>query len=108
MLEHDILHLIDTIFHISQKQAQSYQTQLIGRNQCMEEDSSSAIPQLISELDPSCETSERDEFIIEKLKSAVSEMALSRNKLQGENQKLLQELKMYQRQCQVNIHLFFN
>ncbi|KAF6102971.1 deuterosome assembly protein 1 [Phyllostomus discolor] len=83
-----------------QKQAQSYQTQLIGRKQCMEEDSSSAIPQLICELDPSCETSERDEFIIEKLKSAVSEMALSRNKLQDENQKLLQELKMYQRQCQ--------
>ncbi|XP_035884585.1 deuterosome assembly protein 1 isoform X2 [Phyllostomus discolor] len=83
-----------------EKQAQSYQTQLIGRKQCMEEDSSSAIPQLICELDPSCETSERDEFIIEKLKSAVSEMALSRNKLQDENQKLLQELKMYQRQCQ--------
>lgn len=60
------------------------------------------------EPDPSCETNERDEFIIEKLKSAVSEIALSRNKLQDENQKLLQELKMYQRQCQVKIYLFFH
>ncbi|KAM9658223.1 deuterosome assembly protein 1 isoform 2-T2 [Trichechus inunguis] len=82
-----------------EKQAQSYQTQLNGKKQCIE-DNSSEIPQLICESDASCETSERDEFIIEKLKSAVSEIALSRNKLQDENQKLLQELKMYQRQCQ--------
>nr|XP_023501336.1 deuterosome assembly protein 1 isoform X3 [Equus caballus] len=82
-----------------QKQAQSYQTQLNGKKQCIE-DSSSEIPRLMCEPDPSCETNERDEFIIEKLKSAVSEIALSRNKLQDENQKLLQELKMYQRQCQ--------
>ncbi|XP_062951782.1 deuterosome assembly protein 1 [Cynocephalus volans] len=81
-----------------QKQAQSYQTQLNGKTQCLE-DSSSEIPRLICEPDPSCEHNERDEFIIEKLKSAVSEIALSRNKLQDENQKLLQELKMYQRQC---------
>uniref|UniRef100_A0A8C3YCV1 Deuterosome assembly protein 1 n=1 Tax=Catagonus wagneri TaxID=51154 RepID=A0A8C3YCV1_9CETA len=81
-----------------QKQAQSYQTQLNGKQGI--EDSSSEIPRLICEPDPSCETNERDEFIIEKLKSAVSEIALSRNKLQDENQKLLQELKMYQRQCQ--------
>ena len=87
-------------FHISQKQAQSYQTQLNGKKQGIE-DSSSEIPQLLCEPDHSCETTERDEFIIEKLKSAVSEIALSRNKLQDENQKLLQELKMYQRQCQV-------
>ncbi|KAM5224091.1 deuterosome assembly protein 1 isoform 1-T1 [Hipposideros larvatus] len=83
-----------------QKQAQSYQTQLNGKKQCPE-DSSSEFPRLICEADPKCETNERDEFIIEKLKSAVSEIALSRNKLQDENQKLFQELKMYQRQCQV-------
>ncbi|XP_019519275.1 PREDICTED: deuterosome assembly protein 1, partial [Hipposideros armiger] len=83
-----------------EKQAQSYQTQLNGKKQCPE-DSSSEIPRLICEADPKCETNERDEFIIEKLKSAVSEIALSRNKLQDENQKLFQELKMYQRQCQV-------
>ncbi|XP_044894548.1 deuterosome assembly protein 1 isoform X3 [Felis catus] len=82
-----------------QKQAQSYQIQLNGKKQCIE-DSSSEVPQLMCEPDHSCEASERDEFIIEKLKSAVSEIALSRNKLQDENQKLLQELKMYQRQCQ--------
>ncbi|XP_027437239.1 deuterosome assembly protein 1 isoform X6 [Zalophus californianus] len=82
-----------------EKQAQSYQTQLSGKKQCTE-DHSSEDPQLMCDLDHSCEASERDEFIIEKLKSAVSEIALSRNKLQDENQKLLQELKMYQRQCQ--------
>ncbi|XP_073923988.1 deuterosome assembly protein 1 isoform X2 [Castor canadensis] len=82
-----------------QKQAQNYQTQLNGKKQCIE-DSSSEIPHLVGEADSNCETKERDEFIIEKLKSAVSEIALSRNKLQDENQKLLQELRMYQRQCQ--------
>eukprot|EP00071_Canis_lupus_P029671 XP_022263228.1 deuterosome assembly protein 1 isoform X7 [Canis lupus familiaris] len=82
-----------------EKQAQSYQTQLSGKKPCTE-DSSSEDPRLMCEPDHSCETSERDEFIIEKLKSAVSEIAFSRNKLQDENQKLLQELKMYQRQCQ--------
>ncbi|XP_067606789.1 deuterosome assembly protein 1 isoform X5 [Pseudorca crassidens] len=82
-----------------EKQEQSYQTPLNSKKQDIEEDSSSEIP-WICEPDTSCETNERDEFIIEKLKSAVSEIALSRNKLQDENQKLLQELKMYQRQCQ--------
>ncbi|XP_047373024.1 deuterosome assembly protein 1 isoform X2 [Sciurus carolinensis] len=82
-----------------EKQAQNYQTQLNGKKLSVE-DSSSEIPHLLYESDSSCETNERDEFIIEKLKSAVSEIALSRNKLQDENQKLLQELKMYQRQCQ--------
>ncbi|XP_005346879.1 deuterosome assembly protein 1 [Microtus ochrogaster] len=82
-----------------QKQAQNYQTQLNGKKQCPE-DSSPEIPRLVCESDPGCEASQRDEFIIEKLKSAVSEIALSRNRLQDENQKLLQELKMYQRQCQ--------
>ncbi|XP_075824114.1 deuterosome assembly protein 1 isoform X2 [Microtus pennsylvanicus] len=82
-----------------QKQAQNYQTQLNGKKQCPE-DSSPEIPRLVCESDPGCEASQRDEFIIEKLKTAVSEIALSRSKLQDENQKLLQELKMYQRQCQ--------
>uniref|UniRef100_A0A4W2HRH2 Deuterosome assembly protein 1 n=1 Tax=Bos indicus x Bos taurus TaxID=30522 RepID=A0A4W2HRH2_BOBOX len=88
-----------------QKQAQSYHTQLNGKKQSIE-DSSPEIPRLVCEPDSTCETSERDEFIIEKLKSAVSEIALSRNKLQDENQKLLQELKMYQRQCQIRSHLY--
>ncbi|XP_066109782.1 deuterosome assembly protein 1 isoform X3 [Saccopteryx bilineata] len=92
--------LLSEKYNQFQKQAQIYQTQLSGKKQCIEEDSSSEIPQLMCEPEPSCETSDKDEFIIEKLKSAVSEMAISRNKLQDENQKLLQELKMYQRQCQ--------
>ncbi|XP_049569605.1 deuterosome assembly protein 1 isoform X3 [Orcinus orca] len=102
----EVLHVKEEIpFELSnlnqklEKQAQSYQTPLNSKKQGIEEDSSSEIP-WICEPDTSCETNERDEFIIEKLKSAVSEMALSRNKLQDENQKLLQELKMYQRQCQ--------
>ncbi|CAO2636067.1 Deuterosome assembly protein 1 [Lemmus lemmus] len=82
-----------------QKQAQNYQTQLNGKKQCPE-DSSPEIPRLVCESDAGSEAGQRDEFIIEKLKSAVSEIALSRNKLQDENQKLLQEVKMYQRQCQ--------
>ncbi|XP_059958834.1 deuterosome assembly protein 1 isoform X2 [Mesoplodon densirostris] len=81
-----------------EKQEQSYQTPLNSKKQGIE-DSSSEIP-WIWEPDTSCETNERDDFVIEKLKSAVSEIELSRNKLQYENQKLLQELKMYQRQCQ--------
>ncbi|OBS68175.1 hypothetical protein A6R68_03285, partial [Neotoma lepida] len=85
-----------------EKQAQNYQIQLNGKKQCPG-DSSPEIPRLVCESDPGCEASQRDEFIIEKLKSAVSEIALSRNKLQDENQKLLQELKMYQRQCQVSL-----
>ncbi|KAB1272039.1 Deuterosome assembly protein 1 [Camelus dromedarius] len=59
-----------------QKQAQSYQTQLNGKKQGIE-DSGSEIPRLICGPDPSCETSERDEFIIEKLKSAAMEAGLS-------------------------------
>ncbi|XP_010631992.1 deuterosome assembly protein 1 isoform X2 [Fukomys damarensis] len=91
--------LLSEKYNQFQKQTQNYETQLNGKKQCIE-DSSSEIPSLICQSDPGCETSERDEFIIEKLKLAVSEIALSRNKLQDENQKLLQELKMYQRQCQ--------
>ncbi|XP_051842774.1 deuterosome assembly protein 1 isoform X7 [Antechinus flavipes] len=85
-----------------QKQAQSYQSQLNGKKQCLEDASlnNPEIARLTCEPDIDSDTVERDEFIIEKLKSAVSEIAISRNKLQDENQKLLQELKMYQRQCQ--------
>ncbi|XP_006897242.1 PREDICTED: coiled-coil domain-containing protein 67 [Elephantulus edwardii] len=82
-----------------QKQAQSYQTQLNDKKQSRD-DRSAELPRLICDADPSCETNESDELIIEKLKLAVSEIAVSRNKLRDENQKLLQELKMYQRQCQ--------
>ncbi|XP_049633982.1 deuterosome assembly protein 1 [Suncus etruscus] len=82
-----------------QKQAQSFQTQVNSKKQCPE-DGSAEIPPLICAPEPGVEACERDEFIIEKLKSAVSEIALSRSKLQDENQRLLQELRMCQRQCQ--------
>nr|XP_020671106.1 deuterosome assembly protein 1 isoform X2 [Pogona vitticeps] len=44
--------------------------------------------------------SDRNEFFMEKLKSTVSEIVVSRNRLQEENLKLQQEVKMYQRKCQ--------
>ncbi|XP_070607752.1 deuterosome assembly protein 1 isoform X2 [Erythrolamprus reginae] len=46
------------------------------------------------------ESADRNEFFMEKLESTVSEIALSRNRLQEENLKLQQEVKMYQRKCQ--------
>ncbi|KAG8522380.1 Deuterosome assembly protein 1 [Galemys pyrenaicus] len=82
-----------------QKQTQSRQGQLNGKLRCIQA-SGPETPRLTWEPGPGCEAGERDSFIIEKLKAAVSEMALSRSKLQGENQKLLQELKVCQRQCQ--------
>ncbi|KAJ6664915.1 hypothetical protein lerEdw1_005887 [Lerista edwardsae] len=42
----------------------------------------------------------RSELFMEKLQSTVSEIAESRNRLQEENLKLQQEVKMYQRKCQ--------
>lgn len=52
------------------------------------------------------EPADRNEFFMEKLESTVSEIAVSRNKLQEENLKLQQEVKMYQRKCQVKTKLF--
>uniref|UniRef100_A0A8C6VQN2 Deuterosome assembly protein 1 n=1 Tax=Naja naja TaxID=35670 RepID=A0A8C6VQN2_NAJNA len=49
---------------------------------------------------PFTEPADRNEFFMEKLESTVSEIAVSRNKLQEENLKLQQEVKMYQRKCQ--------
>ncbi|KAM6096153.1 deuterosome assembly protein 1 [Chlamydotis macqueenii] len=44
--------------------------------------------------------SEKDELIIEKLKATVNEIAVNKNKLEDENLKLREDLKMYQNQCQ--------
>ncbi|XP_062983220.1 deuterosome assembly protein 1 [Elgaria multicarinata webbii] len=46
------------------------------------------------------EPADKGECYMEKLKSTVSEIAVSRNKLQEDNLKLQQEVKMYQRKCQ--------
>ncbi|XP_053164184.1 deuterosome assembly protein 1 isoform X2 [Hemicordylus capensis] len=46
------------------------------------------------------EPTDRKEHFMEKLRSTVSEIAVNRNRLQEENLKLQQEVKMYQRKCQ--------
>ncbi|XP_067423483.1 deuterosome assembly protein 1 [Emydura macquarii macquarii] len=75
--------------NLFQKQTQNYQFQISNKNQKLEDTTTSSQPKI-----------ERDEFIIEKLKSTVNEIAINRNKLQEENLKLQQELKAYQTQCQ--------
>lgn len=46
-------------------------------------------------------------MIIEKLKATVNEIAINKNKLEEENLKLRENLKMYQNQCQVVIIFLF-
>ncbi|KAH1186826.1 deuterosome assembly protein 1 isoform X1 [Mauremys mutica] len=75
--------------NLFQKQTQNYQFQISNKNQKQEDAATS-----------SQSRTERDEFIIEKLKSTVNEIAINRNKLQEENLKLQQELTVYQTQCQ--------
>uniref|UniRef100_A0A8D2KYJ8 Deuterosome assembly protein 1 n=1 Tax=Varanus komodoensis TaxID=61221 RepID=A0A8D2KYJ8_VARKO len=48
----------------------------------------------------SLEPTGKNDCFMEKLKLTVSEIAVSRNRLQEENLKLQQEVKMYQRKCQ--------
>lgn len=47
-------------------------------------------------------------MIIGKLKTTVNEIAINKNKLEEENLKLREELKMYQNQCQVVIVFLFH
>uniref|UniRef100_A0A8C4VP27 Deuterosome assembly protein 1 n=1 Tax=Gopherus evgoodei TaxID=1825980 RepID=A0A8C4VP27_9SAUR len=75
--------------NLFQKQTQNYQFQISNKNQKQEDAATSSQSKI-----------ERDEFIIEKLKSTVNEIAINRNKLQEENLKLQQELTVYQTQCQ--------
>ncbi|XP_031471959.1 deuterosome assembly protein 1 isoform X2 [Phasianus colchicus] len=49
---------------------------------------------------------EKDGLVVEKLRAAVSEMTISRNRLEEENLKLREDLKMFQSQCQ-NIEASF-
>ncbi|XP_051500063.1 deuterosome assembly protein 1 [Apus apus] len=44
--------------------------------------------------------SENDELIMEKLKTTVNEIAINNNKLEEENLKLREDIKMYQNHCQ--------
>ncbi|XP_037745496.1 deuterosome assembly protein 1 [Chelonia mydas] len=75
--------------NLFQKQTQNYRFQISNKNQKQEDAATSSQSKI-----------ERDEFIIEKLKSTVNEIAINRNKLQEENLKLQQELTVYQTQCQ--------
>ncbi|KAM8975364.1 deuterosome assembly protein 1 [Pelodytes ibericus] len=86
-----------------QKQSQSYQEQLSSRTRLHEEaitNNQTEIRRLRCQLDASQETIGSDGVIIENLKSTVKEITLSRNSLKDENQRLLQELKKCQKQCQ--------
>ncbi|KFW62893.1 Coiled-coil domain-containing protein 67, partial [Pygoscelis adeliae] len=75
--------------NLFQKQTQNYQFQISNKKQNQEE--------VITYCQPK---SEKDEVIIEKLKAIVNEIAINKNKLEEENLKLREDLKMYQNQCQ--------
>ncbi|KAM6098552.1 deuterosome assembly protein 1 [Theristicus caerulescens] len=75
--------------NLFQKQTQNYQFPISNKKQKQEE--------VITYGQPK---SEKDELIIEKLKATVNEIAINKNKLEEENLKLREELKMYQNQCQ--------
>ncbi|XP_033002013.1 deuterosome assembly protein 1 isoform X1 [Lacerta agilis] len=89
--------------NLFQKQAQHCQIQT--RCQKLSQDDAGTCSQCQTEHpgvrhDVLAEPAERKELFMEKLKSTVSEIAVSRNRLQEENLKLQQEVKMYQRKCQ--------
>ncbi|KFO14750.1 Coiled-coil domain-containing protein 67, partial [Balearica regulorum gibbericeps] len=70
-------------------QTQNYQVQISNKKQNQEEVITYGQPE-----------SEKDELIIEKLKATANEIAINKNKLEEENLKLREDLKMYQNQCQ--------
>ncbi|KAM6144823.1 deuterosome assembly protein 1 [Phoenicopterus ruber ruber] len=75
--------------NLFQKQTQNYQFQISNKKQNQEDVITCGQPK-----------SEKDELIIEKLKATVNEIAINKNKLEEENLKLQEDLKMYQNQCQ--------
>ncbi|XP_074996234.1 deuterosome assembly protein 1 [Calonectris borealis] len=81
--------LLSEKYNLFQKQTQNYQFQISNKNQNQEEVITCGQPE-----------SEKDELIIEKLKATVNEIAINKNKLEEENLKLREDLKMYQNQCQ--------
>ncbi|XP_009874553.1 PREDICTED: deuterosome protein 1, partial [Apaloderma vittatum] len=80
---------LDAQQKLIQKQTQNYQYQISNKKQNQDEVITYGQPE-----------SEKDELIIEKLKATVNEVAISKNKLEEENLKLREDLKMYQSQCQ--------
>ncbi|XP_015271715.1 PREDICTED: deuterosome protein 1 [Gekko japonicus] len=86
-----------------QKQAQNCQSQICCQKPNQKEDgpcSQCKMEHLGVQQNVFTEPTERNEFFMEKLKSTVSEIVVSRNRLQEENLKLQQEVKTYQRKCQ--------
>uniref|UniRef100_A0A8D0BT94 Deuterosome assembly protein 1 n=1 Tax=Salvator merianae TaxID=96440 RepID=A0A8D0BT94_SALMN len=89
--------------NLFQKQAQNCQIHIQCQKQ--KEDAEGTCNQCKSEYlglrdDIFTEPTERSELFMDQLKSTVSEIVVSRNRLQEENLKLQQEIKMYQRKCQ--------
>ncbi|XP_032536822.1 deuterosome assembly protein 1 isoform X2 [Chiroxiphia lanceolata] len=81
--------LLSEKYNLFQKQTQNYQFQIHDKKKNQEEVITYAQPE-----------SEKDDLIIEKLKATVSEIARNKNKLEEENLKLREDLKVYQNQCQ--------
>uniref|UniRef100_A0A803TIE5 Deuterosome assembly protein 1 n=1 Tax=Anolis carolinensis TaxID=28377 RepID=A0A803TIE5_ANOCA len=89
--------------NLLQRQTQNYQIQIHYQrpkaedtdpgNQCKTE-------HVGVQCDDLPEPVDRSDLFMEKLQSTVSEIAESRNRLQEENLKFRQEVKMYQRRCQ--------
>ncbi|OXB78214.1 UNVERIFIED_CONTAM: hypothetical protein H355_006157 [Colinus virginianus] len=74
----------------SQKQTQSYQFQISNKKQNHEEMVKYGQPER-----------EKDGLIVEKLRAAVNEMIISRDRIEEGNLKLHEDLKMFQNQCQI-------
>ncbi|KFU83560.1 Coiled-coil domain-containing protein 67, partial [Chaetura pelagica] len=75
--------------NLFQKQTQNYQFQISNKKQNQEEVITCGQPE-----------SENDELIMEKLKTTVNEIATNNKKLEEENLKLREDIKMYQNHCQ--------
>ncbi|OXB58978.1 hypothetical protein ASZ78_004382, partial [Callipepla squamata] len=73
-----------------EKQTQSYQFQISNKKQNQEEMVKYGQPER-----------EKDGLIVEKLRAAVNEMIISRDRIEEENLKLREDLKMFQNQCQI-------
>ncbi|XP_042649275.1 deuterosome assembly protein 1 [Tyto alba] len=81
--------LLSEKFNLFQKQTQNYQLEICNKKQNQEEVITYGRP-----------AGEKDDLIIEKLKATVNEIVINKNKLEEENLKLREDLKMYQNQCQ--------
>ncbi|XP_017693262.1 PREDICTED: deuterosome protein 1 isoform X2 [Lepidothrix coronata] len=81
--------LLSEKYNLFQKQTQNYQFQIHNKKKNQDKVITYAQPE-----------SEKDDLIIEKLKATVNEIARNKNKLEEENLKLREDLKVYQNQCQ--------